>query len=392
MRKYITVVASFCIMLCLGGIYAWSFFVSGLKEDYGFSSTQTQVVFGVLVGIFPIATIVASMWEKKIGVRWIAVISAICVTIGYLLAGQSGGSFYQILAGIGVFGGIGTGFGYIMALTTPVKWFPEKKGLVTGIAAAGFGISAVILSNLAEALVNSGYTILQIFTYLGIGYGSIILLLAFFLSSPVMDTSIKLTPVKQFLSDIRFYKLFFGILCGTFAGLLIIGNLKPIGAQFPVIDSSTLVLGISIFALTNFAGRIIWGAVSDYIGASWSIFLALTAQAIAIFSLGFFDLTSVSYLVLAGAVGFNFGANFVLFAKETAQEFGVSNLSSLYPYVFLGYGVSGILGPITGGYIFDLLADYTYATFIAAAISFLGAITFLDFKGIFGKKEVAPAS
>ncbi len=391
MKNYITVVASFCIMLCLGGIYAWSFFVPELKESYGFTATQTQVIIGVLIGVFAIAMLFGNRLEKRFGARLLTIAAAVCLAIGYLLAGKSGGSFPMILFGIGILGGIGTGFGYLVALTTPVKWFPKKKGLVTGLAAAGFGIAAVILSSIAAIWVNQGKTVLEIFTLLGIGYGAIIFVLSFLIFVPVADTSVKLPAIKEFLSDPRFLKLLFGMLCGTFAGLLVIGNLKPIGAEY-AIENTTLVIGISVFALSNFAGRITWGAVSDYVGARWSISLALTIQAVAIFFLGFLGLTAFSYLVLAAVIGFSFGANFVLFAKETAQEFGVGNLAALYPYVFLGYGISGILGPITGGVIYDAFANYTYAAAIAAGISLLGGLIFLDVKSIFGKKAMMQPS
>jgi OFA family oxalate/formate antiporter-like MFS transporter len=324
--------------------------------------------------------------EKKFGARMLTIASAFCLAVGYILAGKSGGAFFLILVGIGVLGGMGTGFGYLVALTTPVRWFPQKKGLVTGLAAAGFGIAAVILSNVAAGWVENGKTVLEIFTMLGIGYGTIIFVLSFLIFTPVADTSIKAPEIKAFLSDPRFLKLLFGMLCGTFAGLLVIGNLKPIGAEY-AIDNSTLVLGISVFALSNFAGRIIWGAVSDYVGAKWSISLALAIQAVAIFLLGFLGLTAFSYLTLAAIIGFSFGANFVLFAKETAQTFGVGNLAALYPYVFLGYGISGILGPITGGVIYDAFANYAYAAAIAAGISLVGGLIFLDMKSVFGRKS-----
>jgi OFA family oxalate/formate antiporter-like MFS transporter len=386
MKNYITVLASFVIMLCLGGVYAWSFFVPLLKESYGFTSTQTQIVFGVLIGVFSIAMLFGNRLEKKFGARMLTIASAFCLAVGYILAGKSGGAFFLILVGIGVLGGMGTGFGYLVALTTPVRWFPQKKGLVTGLAAAGFGIAAVILSNVAAGWVENGKTVLEIFTMLGIGYGTIIFVLSFLIFTPVADTSIKAPEIKAFLSDPRFLKLLFGMLCGTFAGLLVIGNLKPIGAEY-AIDNSTLVLGISVFALSNFAGRIIWGAVSDYVGAKWSISLALAIQAVAIFLLGFLGLTAFSYLTLAAIIGFSFGANFVLFAKETAQTFGVGNLAALYPYVFLGYGISGILGPITGGVIYDAFANYAYAAAIAAGISLVGGLIFLDMKSVFGRKS-----
>ncbi len=79
----------------------------------------------------------------------------------------------------------------------------------------------------------------------------------------------------------------------------------------------------------------------------------------------------------SAGIGFGFGANFVLFARETATLYGANNLGYVYPYIFLGYGISGIIGPVTGGLIFDLSGSYSLAAYIAAILSITGAIVFL---------------
>lgn len=375
MKKILTVVASFGIMLCLGGVYAWSIFVPELINNYGFSSIETQLVFGILIAIFPVTMIFAGLLEKKIGIRAITMLAALFFGAGYLLAGASGGNFILILIGIGVLAGIGTGLGYLAALTTPVKWFPHKKGLITGISAGGFGLAAVILSYFSEKFLLEGKTVLQIFTYIGLVYGIIILLLSFFMVAPKTEANAIAIDIKKVLAEPRIAKLVMGIFCGTFAGLLVIGNLKPIGATFNIADH-TLLIGVSVFALANFTGRLSWGYISDLIGARKSLFMALTFQAVAIFMLGYLKLNAASYLALSAAIGFGFGSNFVLFAKETATQYGVSNLGFIYPYIFLGYAVAGIFGPMTGGIIYDSLHNYSYGAYIAAIMSISGAIIF----------------
>ncbi|MDD4640755.1 MAG: MFS transporter, partial [Bacteroidales bacterium] len=175
MKKYLTVVASFVIMLCIGGIYSWSIIASALMEDYQLSAIQSQIIFGVLIAILPVTMIFVAKIGSKINKKYIGYVSGILFLLGYLLAGASHGNFLLLFTGIGILSGVGTGFGYWLALTTPVMWFPGKKGLITGIAAAGFGLGAVLMSEFSEIILRQGYNVLELLKIIGISYGIVIL-------------------------------------------------------------------------------------------------------------------------------------------------------------------------------------------------------------------------
>jgi OFA family oxalate/formate antiporter-like MFS transporter len=375
MKKYLSVISSFVIMLCLGGVYAWSIIASELMDAYAFSAAQTQVIFGLVIAIFPTTMIFAGKIANKYGSRIIAFASGIFFGTGYLLSGFSGGNFYIILLGVGILAGIGTGLGYLVALSTPVKWFPEKKGLITGIAAAGFGLAAFVLSLAIEDFLENGKDILQIFKIIGYTYGLIIIMLSNFLASPVTKEKQPKLQLQVFFSS-KFKMLFSGIFFGTFAGLLIIGSLSSIGEEYKI-NEHILVVSVSVFAVSNFLGRLSWGILSDRIGASISIFAALMLQAISILLLDLIPLNSSVFILLSFLIGFGFGGNFVLFAKETAHLYGVNNLAIIYPFVFLGYALAGIFGPQAGGLLFDFYQNYFAAILLASVMSFLGAILFL---------------
>lgn len=375
MQRYLTVISAFFIMLCVGSVYAWSMISSELINNFDFSSVQSQLVFGTIIAIFPVTMIFAGKFEKLLGVRTLTLLSALFFSVGYIVSGLSDGNFYIILAGIGVFGGIGTGLGYFVSITTPAKWFTEKKGLVTGITVAGFGLASFIFSMVIENLLISGKSILDLFVIIGIVYGIIILFFSNFIKVPLTDKTVVITK-QTFKVDGKFIKLFFGIFFGTFAGLLIIGSLKLIGSVHNISNHS-LVIGVSVFAIANFSGRLFFGALSDYIGASICIFLALLLQAVSIFFLGYLDLNSVTYIALSFLIGFGFGGNFVLFAKETAQVFGIHDFGIIYPYVFLGYAIAGIFGPLTGGFLYDRFNNYDFASYTASVMSLIGGLIFL---------------
>jgi MFS transporter, OFA family, oxalate/formate antiporter len=389
MKKYLTVLASFIIMLCIGSIYAWSIIASELIEKFKFSTFQSQVIFGTVIAVFPVTMIFVGQLSKKISFKYLGYISGLLFFTGYFIAGNSQGNFAIVFLGIGVFAGIATGFGYWVALTSPAQWFPEKKGLITGIAAAGFGLGAVLMSEMTERILNSSQNVLQLLKIAGISYGLIIFILSNLIYQIQNSLSVKEEPVKikNLLSSKISKELFLGIFLGTFSGLLIIGSLKIIGGQYNI-SNHYLILGVSLFAIANFLGRLIWGILSDYIGASLSIFLALIFQSISIILLNIIDLSNISYLILALLIGFCFGGNFVLFAKETAQVFGVCNLGIIYPYIFLGYSLAGITGPIAGGFLFDISSTFFYPIFLASIMSFAGSLLFLK-KFIVEKTKVS---
>jgi OFA family oxalate/formate antiporter-like MFS transporter len=363
-------------MLCLGSVYAWSIIADELITDYHFSASQAQIIFGTIIAIFPVTMIFVGQLAKRISARYIAYISGVLFFAGNIIASYSQGNFIIVLLGIGILTGVATGFGYWVALTTPVQWFPGKKGLITGIAAAGFGLGAVLMSDIAERILFNGKDVLYLFAFIGIAYGLLILVSSNFIRQNTAESKKKKIQLKEYIGHSVFRKLFIGLFLGTFAGLLIIGSLKIIGGQGNI-SPHYLILGVSLFAIANFSGRITWGFIADYIGANLSIFMALLMQSMAIILLNIIVLNDFSYMFLAFFIGFGFGGNFVLFARETAHIFGLGNLGIVYPYVFIGYAIAGIAGPFAGGAIYDITGEYASAITLSSVMSLSGSIMFL---------------
>lgn len=376
MGRYLTAIASFVIMICLGGVYAWSIIASQLVKQYGFSTSQSQIIFGLLIAVFPTTMIFVGRLGKKVKAKYIGYISGSLFFIGNIVASYSQGNFILVLLGIGLVTGIAIGFGYWISLTVPVQLFPEKKGFITGVTSAGFGLGAVIMSTLSEKFLSNGKNVLELFKVIGISYGLIIFLCSnLIIQNKIKSEVLKIRPL-EFIKQKTFKKLFLGIFLGTFAGLLIIGNIKILGGQSGI-SSNILVFGVSLFAIANFLGRLFWGFIVDYIGTGLSVFIALLIQSIAIITLNIVDLYGNSYLLISFIIGFGFGGNFVLFARETAQIFGVDNLGVVYPYIFLGYAIAGITGPFIGGLIFDITGTYFSAIILSSLMSFAGSILFI---------------
>ncbi len=377
-KKYLSVITSFVIMLSIGSIYAWSIFADELIKNYNWYSYQTQLVFGMVIAIFPFTMLILRKF-RNLHLKLLLFISAILLSMGYLLAGFSNNNFLIVLIGIGILTGIATGIGYLISLSVPIIWFPQKKGFVMGIIVSGFGLAAVLLSFFADMLLSSGKNIFQVFKFIGITYGTVMILLSFIFPSSYLPN--EKYEYKTFKFNKTIKKLTLGIFLGTFAGLLIIGSLKPIGSQMGI-DSHTLVISVSFFAISNFLGRIIWGSFSDKIYTSFVIFFALLIQSITIISILFIPVNNYLFIIISSLIGFSFGGNFVLFAKETSSKFGAQNFSYYYPIIFLGYAVAGILGPLVGGSLYDIFNNYNYSIVAASFFSFIGSIIFLNIQSI----------
>jgi len=365
-------------MLSIGGVYAWSIFVPPLTANYNLTTVQTQIVFGFTIAVFSIAMIFAGKTEKKYGAKISTFIGMILFVAGYLIASMSAGNIFLLIAGIGVLSGTGIAFCYISALISPVKWFPDKKGLITGVAAAGFGGGAIILSNIVELLLIKKVDVLEIFFDIGLVYGAIILISLFFLSSPKIKESSEKVSGKSILilmKDRTLLGLFFGMFAGTFAGLLVVGNLKPMGLSSGVSENMA-TLGISLFALGNMFGRVFWGYVSDRLKGKTAIIISLALLTISTLALSIVTWHGILFLLVSLAIGIGFGANFVLYAKEVSHIYGINNLGLIYPYIFLAYGLAGLTGPTTGGELFDLTQAYTLSIIVSAVICAAGIVAY----------------
>jgi OFA family oxalate/formate antiporter-like MFS transporter len=325
--------------------------------------------------------------------RLVATAGGVVLGLGYILAGFTGGSFPLIVLTVGIIGGAGIGFGYVCPIAACVKWFPDKRGLVTGLAVAGFGAGAWLFQQLASSLIVS-HGILSTFMYLGVIFLIAVVLGAQILSNPPEgwkpagwnqpELKSKAAVKKDFewrdmLRTRQFWMLWLMFVFGAAAGLMVIGNLKPFGAQQMMLgglnkEKALEVAGtaVGVLALFNGAGRIVWGAVSDRLGRRNAMTLMFLLQGVMMLYLMNMGSTKLTLTIAAAWVGFNFGGNFALFPSTTADYFGTKNVGVNYGFVFTAYGVAGVLGPILGGGVFDMTGSYLLAFIPSGVMCLLG--------------------
>jgi OFA family oxalate/formate antiporter-like MFS transporter len=379
-NRWLVVVGALIVQLCLGAIYAWSVFVNPLKETYGFSTTETQLIFSLGLASFAVTMILAGRWQDRKGPRLVATVGGVVLGLGYLIGGLSGGSFLAIALGVGVIGGAGIGLGYVCPIAACMKCFPDKRGLVTGLAVAGFGAGAWIFARIAEVVI-AGDGVLKAFLWLGIIFTALVVGGAQLLKNPPAgwkpacllnekkkgtDDSKEDFEWREMIKTRQFWMLWVMFTFGALAGLMVIGILKPFGI-FSGLSAIVAGSAVGVLAIFNGAGRVAWGVASDKIGRHKAMGIMFALQGVMMLALMQMGSSELTLALAAAWVGFNFGGNFALFPSATADYFGTKNLGMNYGLVFTSYGVAGIVGPILGGAVFDATGSYLWA-FIPAGI------------------------
>jgi len=380
-NRWFVVLGAILIQLALGAIYAWSVFTPSLVEA-GWTKAMTQGVFSTGLFFFAVVMVIAGRMMPKFGPTKVAMSGGFVLGSGYLLAGLFGGtSFVALLIFIGIIGGAGIGLAYVVPIAVGMRWFPDKKGLITGLAVAGFGFGATLWVKLAGSWGNliMSYGLSSTFTILGIIFMAMILFGSIWMRFPAAgwlpegytppETSANANvgsdgdfDTMQMLKSPQFHLISLTFAFGASAGLMSIGLMKlwPMvaltGAGIDKVSASAIA-GTAMavfFSLANGLGRIAWGALSDKLGRKNSIVIMMATQGV--FVILFQWMAAVPALLYLGAtlIGFNFGGNFSLFPTITADTFGSKYIGQNYGWVFLAYGFGGILGPIMGGWLGDM--------------------------------------
>lgn len=395
MSRWKVVVGAVLIQLSLGAIYAWSVFTPALKAA-GWSKLDTQVVFAVGLATFALVMVWAGRKLGDWGPQRLAVTGGLVLAGGYVLAGLLGGTgFWPVCIGIGVIGGAGIGLGYVVPIAVGMRWFPDRKGMITGLAVAGFGFGAMGWVKVAGSWgqLIEGIGLANTFLVYGAAFAVLVLIGAIWMRMPPEDwapegyvaPSATAAGGKEFtpwemLRSPSFHLIFMTFAISASAGLMSIGLMKlyPMealqAAGYGMAEASAIA-GTAMavfFSLANGIGRIVWGTLSDHLGRRLSVIIMTGTQGIVlmIFSI----VAGNEYMLYLGAtlIGFNFGGNFALFPAFTADTFGNANVGRNYPFVFLSYGVGGIAGPILGGVLGDM-GDFPTAFGICGIACLMGA-------------------
>lgn len=407
-NRWWVVVGALIIQISLGAVYIWSIFQSPLKEMFpSWNETDVTMPAQIVLAAFALAVIFGGRLQDKFGPRMIATVGGLMLGCGLILAGLTGNfddrtALVWLIATFSVIGGIGIGMAYVCPIATCIKWFPDKRGLLTGLAVAGFGAGAFFFAPLAKGLILGGsYQLLNtslfdlpklgIFnTFMVIG---IIFLIAVVSGAQLLrnppdgyvpagwtrtSTTNAVTPQnvdytsKEMLRTPMFWLLWLTYFAGCTAGLLVIMKAAPIYLSFsigamtpPIVEadfidiSAQAAMAVSILAIFNSTGRILWGKISDNIGRKMTLVMIFMICSAAMLSLGSMQ-TYTLYLFGISLVGLCFGGFLALYPALTADYFGTKHIGVNYGWMFSAYGAGGLFGPFLAALLMKKIADVPY--------------------------------
>jgi len=389
-NRWLIVIGAILIQLCLGAIYAWSVFRIPLQQaisdgGLGLTPSQATLPFSLVLIFFAIATIIGGRWQDKAGPKLVATVGGIVLGAGMLIAAFSK-SFIWLTIGYGVISGLGIGFTYVCPVATGIKWFPDKRGLITGLSVAGFGAGALIVAPVARTLID-GVGVFTTLAILGIGFLCVIVISSQILRNPPSGWKPEgWTPPEktqmtrqdfgpgEMLSSLSFYLVWIIYFVGCLAGLMIIAQTSPIGQELVGLTPKVAAIAVGTLAIFNAIGRIFWGRLSDMLGRKKTLFLMLLINGVAILLYNTIAVFPIYYWIGIYIVGLCFGGYLAIFPAITADFYGTKNIGINYGLVFTAYGVGGLLGTLFAPRVLEITKSYSMAFTVTGILCLLGAV------------------
>jgi OFA family oxalate/formate antiporter-like MFS transporter len=388
-NRWTMVVAALVMQICLGVLYAYSVVRGPLTKELGYTVKQTGYPLMASFFFFAVGMIIAGRWQDKAGPRKVGIVGGVLLAIGAAVAGAMYKDLTWLIIGYGVLGGLGVGFAYVTPIATCIKWFPDKRGTITGLAVFGFGAGTLVFGPLLSNLIKSSgiatmfYTVSVIMLVFVCGAAAMFKVppagykpAGWNPPAPAPGAQIVKTNYlpNEIIQTGSFWTLWVIYFIGAAAGLMIIGQAVPIGVQVAKLTPAVAAGGLGVMALLNGLGRLFWGSVSDKLGRTKTIIACFVMYILAfVFVLPNSD-TFILWLVGVCAVGFAYGGYLALMPSLTADYFGTKSLGANYGYLFTAWGIAGVGGPFMIDFIKTQTGAFTNAMYITAGACVVGII------------------
>jgi len=399
-NRWSIAVAGVIIQVALGAVYAWSVFRIPLTKAFGWTISQVTLAFTIAILTLGFASFVGGLWMRRSGPRKVAIAAGIFYGAGIFLASFSAGHLYWLYFSYGVLAGIGLGLGYIVPVATLVKWFPDRRGMITGIAVAGFGAGALITAPIASRLIVS-VGVMRTFAILGIAYFIAVTVPAFFMKDPPPNyrpagwtpsatqqkqRSTKTYTLNEALRTWQWYGLWALLFLNTSAGISIISQAAPMTQEITGVSAAVAAGLVGIISIANGTGRFLWAWFSDLIGRRWVFLSMFVIQAIVFFTLP--RVTSFStFTVLCFIVLLCYGGGFGTMPAFAADYFGAENVGSIYGLMLTAWGFAGVFGPMLIATIRQSTGHYSHALTVIALVMLCSAVIPLIVRPPYTRRE-----
>ncbi|MDB5140315.1 MAG: major facilitator superfamily 1 [Mucilaginibacter sp.] len=380
-------VAGVLLQMALGAVYAWSVFRIPLAKQFHWSISQVTLTFTIAIMALGFASFFGGLWLKRVGPRVVAMTGGALYGAGVFLSSFSYHGLWWLYLTYGVIGGIGLGFSYIVPISVLVKWFPDRRGLMTGIAVGGFGAGALITAPIATRLIQS-VGVLHTFAYLGIAYLIISVASAYFLQNPPEGWTPdgwkpgKKQSAQKSNNDFtlgeavrtwQFWALWLLLFLNTSAGISIISQEAPMFQEFAKITAIVAAGMVGIVSIGNALGRVFWAWISDLVGRKATFAVMFIVQLVLFWLLpGFHSVTSVT--VLAFFILMCYGGGFGTMPAFAADYFGPGNVGSIYGLILTAWGFASAFGPLLIAHLRQTSGAYTSGLHIIAIVMAVSVI------------------
>ena len=399
-KRWIILIASCFINLCIGSIYAWSVFSAPMAAYLSGLIGRTltpgdlAIVFTICNSVGPFTMISGGWINDRFGPKKVILVGGILFGGGMILSGFATSVGFLVFA-YGIVLGLGTGMIYGCTISNSIKFFPDKRGLVGGVTTAAYGLSSVIIPPIANMFISSS-GVTSAFFIIGTAFLIIICVASFFIEKCPADFvptgwTPKTAHVSQALREDKnwrgmlaspiFYVMILLLISGAFAGLMCVSQASPIAQKMVGLSAAAATTVVSVLALFNTGGRILAGYVSDKIGRINT--LAITsllsvAGLILLYLSG--ENSVVTFYMGISIIGLSFGALMGVFPGFTADQFGAKNNSVNYGIMFIGFALAGYFGPSIMRNVYSADGSYQRAFVIAAICGLTGFILTFVYK------------
>lgn len=358
-RRWGIAAAGFLMQMALGAVYAWSVFKTPLTKQFHWTTPDVTLTFTICIFVLGIAAFFGGLWLNRTGPRTVALTGGFLYGLGVFLASFSADKLWWLYLSYGVIGGIGLGFGYIVPVAVLVKWFPDRRGLITGVAVGGFGAGALVTAPLATRLIQS-VGVLQTFAWLGAGYLVVTMATGFFMQNPpdgwkpegwapsALQSSQRAASdytLVDALKTWQWWALWLLLFLNTSAGISLISQESPI---FQELTKATAIVAagmVGVVSIGNAVGRVFWAWMSDFLTRRWTFTVMFVLQ-VALFWL-LPGLTSVAIVTaLSFVILMCYGGGFGTMPAFAADYFGSKNVGPIYGLMLTAWGCASAFGPL----------------------------------------------
>lgn len=385
-NRWLIAAAAVGIHISIGSVYAWSNFTNPLKNMFGWSDSEVALTFSIAILLLGLSAAFSGHFVEKHGPRKSGLLAAAFFGIGFLGSGIAvlAGSKLLLYLFYGVLGGIGLGVGYISPVSTLVKWFPDRRGLATGLAIMGFGFAAAVASPIMNSLI-ANVGVANTFFILGSVYFLLMTASSLYLEKPpegwspngfkekvqsgAAKSSLDLSQLtaNEAVKTSRFWYLWMMLFINVTCGIAILAVAKPLVMETIGIDATEAAALVGAIGIFNGLGRIGWASTSDYIGRpnTYTIFFVLQ---IGLFFLLPNTTNVLLFQVLLAVIYTCYGGGFASIPAYISDLFGTKQLGAIHGYILTAWAAAGLVGPMFAAFIKDTTGSYAGSLSVFAGL------------------------